>query len=89
MTTRAEKDGLYALPLDGVTWLAAEGSNPSDRFEIAHLPGGAVAVRQSGDPARGVLRYTAAEWSAYLDGAADGEFDPDLTPQTTVSRAAT
>lgn len=84
MTTLAEKDGLYALPLDGVTWLAAEGSNPGDRFEIANLPNGAVAVRQTSDPDQAVLRYTAAEWAAYLDGAADGEFDRDLTPQAAV-----
>lgn len=85
MTTRAEKDVLYALPLDDVVWLAAAGSAPRDRFEIAYLPGGAVAVRQSSNPEQAVLRYTAGEWSAYLDGAADGEFDADLTSPVAVS----
>ncbi|MEV6678631.1 DUF397 domain-containing protein [Streptomyces erythrochromogenes] len=88
MTTRAEKEVLYALSLDDVVWLAAEGSAPNDRFELAYLPGGAVAVRQSNDPQRAVLRYTADEWSAYLDGAADGEFDADLIPQAAAPRIA-
>lgn len=89
MTTRAEKDSLYALPLDEVTWLAAEGSNPGNRFEIAYLPGGAVALRQTSDPEGTVLRYTDAEWSAYLNGAADGEFEVDLTAQAAESHITT
>ncbi|MFI5986867.1 DUF397 domain-containing protein [Streptomyces sp. NPDC051555] len=84
MTTRAEKDALYAIPLDDVGWLAAEGSDPADRFEIAHLPDGAVAMRQTRTP-NTVLRYTKDEWSAYLSGAADGEFDPDLAVPATAS----
>jgi len=36
---------------------------------------GMVAIRDSKDPAGPILRYTAAEWLAFLDGAKKGEFD--------------
>jgi hypothetical protein len=36
---------------------------------------GMVAIRDSKDPGGPVLRYTAAEWEAFLDGAKKGEFD--------------
>lgn len=36
---------------------------------------GMVAIRDSKDPNGPVLRYTAAEWHAFLDGAKKGEFD--------------
>ncbi|MGW2105042.1 DUF397 domain-containing protein [Streptomyces sp. NPDC001948] len=78
MTTRPEKEALYATDITDARWLAAPGSNPQDRFEIAHLPGGAVAMRQTSDPAGTILRFTEAEWTAYLNGAADREFDNDL-----------
>jgi hypothetical protein len=40
-----------------------------------------VAVRDSKDPAGPVLTFTAPEWSAFLAGVRDGEFD--LTPAKT------
>jgi hypothetical protein len=36
---------------------------------------GAIEVRDSKDPDGPVLRYTSAEWAAWLDGAKKGEFD--------------
>ncbi|MFE2936574.1 DUF397 domain-containing protein [Streptomyces sp. NPDC059278] len=78
MTTRAEKEALYSTDITDVRWLAAPDSSPEDRFEIARLPGGAVAMRQTSDPAGTILRFTEAEWKAYLDGVADREFDDDL-----------
>jgi Domain of unknown function (DUF397) len=36
---------------------------------------GMVAVRDSKDPDGPVLRYTEAEWAAFLDAAKQGEFD--------------
>jgi len=36
---------------------------------------GMVAMRNSRDPRGAILTYTAAEWSAFLDGAKNGEFD--------------
>lgn len=75
MGTQQEKEELYALDISDVTWLSAPGTeNVEERVEIAHLPGGAVAMRSSLDPAT-VLRYTEAEWRAFVLGARDGEFD--------------
>ncbi|MFF2226936.1 DUF397 domain-containing protein [Streptomyces globisporus] len=78
MTTRAEKDALYALDISGVQWQAAVGSDPENRFEIAFLANGAVALRDPNAPEDRDLRYTAAEWEAFQKGVVDGEFDADL-----------
>lgn len=42
--------------------------------EVAASPD-EILVRHSKDPNGPVLRYTKAEWSAFLAGAKDGEFD--------------
>ncbi|MCZ7416199.1 MULTISPECIES: DUF397 domain-containing protein [unclassified Streptomyces] len=74
MATEQEKDELYAMDISGVEWLSAPDSPADERVEIAYLPGGGVAMRNSKDPDT-VLRYTAAEWKAFVLGARDGEFD--------------
>lgn len=43
--------------------------------EVAELPGGSVGVRNSRDPDGPVLKFTQAEWGAFLGGARLGEFD--------------
>jgi hypothetical protein len=43
--------------------------------EVAELPGGLVAVRNSRDPEGAVLTFTQGEWEAFLGGARLGEFD--------------
>ncbi|MFD5819104.1 DUF397 domain-containing protein [Streptomyces sp. NPDC127038] len=75
-----EKDELYALDISGAEWQSAPGTEQhEERVEIAHLPGGAVAMRSSLDPGT-VLRYTEAEWRAFVLGARDGEFDLEPAP---------
>ncbi|OLZ67000.1 DUF397 domain-containing protein [Streptomyces sp. IMTB 2501] len=70
-----ERDELYALDISGVEWHCAPGTEEhEERVEIAYLPGGAVAMRSSLDHGT-VLRYTEAEWTAFVLGARDGEFD--------------
>ncbi|MEU8132166.1 DUF397 domain-containing protein [Streptodolium elevatio] len=78
MTARAKTD-IYHLDLSDAIWLAAPGAAPDDRIEIAHLDGGAVALRNPADPNGTVLRYTAAEWAAFMNGVHDGEFDTPMT----------
>lgn len=74
-----EKDELYALDISGVEWHSAPGTEEAEeRVEIAYLPAGAVAMRSSLDPET-VLRYTEAEWQAFVLGARDGEFDLEPT----------
>ncbi|WP_328319953.1 DUF397 domain-containing protein [Streptomyces sp. NBC_00388] len=75
-----EKEELYALDISGVEWQGAPGtSEHEERVEIAHLPDGAVAMRSSIDHGT-VLRYTEAEWRAFVLGARDGEFDLEPAP---------
>ncbi|WP_405488242.1 DUF397 domain-containing protein [Streptomyces sp. NBC_00096] len=81
MGTQQEKDELYALDISGVAWEGPPGTSPDEeRVEIARLPEGAVAMRSSLDRDT-VLRYTAAEWEAFVLGARDGEFDLDRGPR--------
>ncbi|MCW5254470.1 DUF397 domain-containing protein [Streptomyces sp. SHP 1-2] len=75
-----ERDELYALDISGVEWHSAPGTEEhEERVEIAYLPDGAVAMRSSLDTAT-VLRYTEAEWRAFVLGARDGEFDLQPAP---------
>lgn len=75
-----ERDELYALDISGAAWESAPGTEEhEERVEIARLPGGAVAMRSSLDPGT-VLRYTEAEWRAFVLGARDGEFDVEAGP---------
>jgi hypothetical protein len=43
--------------------------------EAAVYGDGRVAVRDSKNPAQGFLLYNANEWSAFLAGVRNGEFD--------------
>lgn len=64
-----ERDELYALDISGAEWQSAPGTEEhEERVEIAYLPAGAVAMRSSLDPDT-VLRYTEAEWQAFVLGA--------------------
>src|SRR4029453_13456389 len=75
------RDELYALDISGVEWQSAPGTEEhEERGEIAYLPHGAGAMRSSLDPDT-VLRYTEAEWRAFVLGARDGEFDLEAAPQ--------
>lgn len=44
-------------------------------LEVAGLPEGGVAVRDSKDTEGPVLHFTPGEWTAFVDGAKGGEFD--------------
>jgi Domain of unknown function (DUF397) len=61
---------------DHIAWRKASKSFSNGAcVEVAALPGGAVAVRDSKDREGPVLRFTAAEWDAFIGGAKAGEFD--------------
>jgi hypothetical protein len=46
-----------------------------DCVEVAALPDGRVGVRDSKDAQGPVLRFTPAEWKAFIGGVQNGEFD--------------
>ena len=69
-------NGISAAQLVGVTWQKSHHSNPQGScVEMAQLPGGEVAVRNSRHPDGPALIYTKAEVSALILGVKDGDFD--------------
>lgn len=69
-------NGSPAADLGELPWRKSRASNPSGNcVEVAPLPDGAVAVRNSRDPGGPALVYTRAELAAFLAGARNGEFD--------------
>jgi hypothetical protein len=72
VATKEETEALYALDISDVTWTRI--GDFEDSVEIADLPEGGKAMRKASEPET-VLRYTKAEWDAFVLGAKDGEFD--------------
>lgn len=69
-------NGISADELTGVTWQKSSYSNPNGNcVELAQLPDGGIAMRNSRDPHGPALIYTAAEVSAFIAGSKNGEFD--------------
>src|SRR5260370_28346316 len=78
-------NGLPADQLPAARWRKSRVSNPTGScIEVAELPGGAVAVRNSRDPSGPALIYTRAAGAAFLIGVKDGEVD-DLCPTGSVA----
>jgi len=51
------------------------GSNGGQCVEVARLDDGTIGVRYSKNPNGPVLRFSQAEWEAFLDGMVKREFD--------------
>ncbi len=58
--------------------ISSFSGNNGSCVEVAPLPDGRVAVRNSNHPEDGVVLFTRAEMQAWIAGAKAGEFD-DLT----------
>jgi hypothetical protein len=64
------------VDLSNVTWRSSSrGSADGQRVEVASLPDGFMAVRDSLQPEGPALIFTPAEWEAFVGGVQDGEFD--------------
>lgn len=58
--------------MDDLEWRTPGDGNST--IELATLDDGTVFMRHIGEPGT-VLRYTAEEWTAFVLGAQNGEFD--------------
>jgi NADH:ubiquinone oxidoreductase subunit len=62
--------------LKDVQWRKSQASNPTGCcVEVAELPDGQIAMRNSREPSGPALIYTRAEIAAFVQGAKAGEFD--------------
>jgi hypothetical protein len=63
----------------GLAWrkssFSGENGNGGNCVEVAFLPDGGVAVRDTKDRALGAHRFTPGEWDAFVAGVRAGEFD--------------
>jgi hypothetical protein len=71
------RNGMPAAELPDVRWRKSRRSGPQggNCVEVARLADGQVAVRNSRHATGPALVFTAAEWDAFVGGAADGDFD--------------
>lgn len=73
-------NGVPAGQLPKVVWTKSSWSNPDGNcVEVATLPDGDIAVRNSRDPHGPALVYTPGEIEAFVLGAKTGEFDQLLS----------
>ncbi|MGX1761961.1 DUF397 domain-containing protein [Streptomyces lydicus] len=69
-------NGVQSDQIEGVTWTKSRRSAPANNcVEVAALPDGGFAVRNSRHPQGPALVYTREELAAFIGGAKDGEFD--------------
>ncbi|MEV0830948.1 MULTISPECIES: DUF397 domain-containing protein [Streptosporangiaceae] len=67
---------LTPTELAALDYRKASFSGPNDNcVEVAELPGGGRAVRNSKRPDAATVTFTTAEWDAFIKGARAGEFD--------------
>jgi Domain of unknown function (DUF397) len=60
-------------------WITSRACNNSACVQVAHLPGGFVALRDSKDTTNPPHVFNGDEWAAFLTGVKAGEFDLPLT----------
>ena len=69
-------NGMPGDALADLRWQKSRHSTAEGNcVEVARVPGGGVAVRNSRDPKGPALVFTYAEIDAFLAGTRDGEFD--------------
>jgi Domain of unknown function (DUF397) len=74
------RNGMPTTDLRDVTWRKSRHSNSQGTcVELASLPGGEIALRNSRHPDSPALVYTPAEIDAFIRGVKDGEFDDLLS----------
>jgi hypothetical protein len=64
-----------AYDISRAAWLTSSACTASACVQVAHLPGGLVAVRDSKDTAKPAHIFDSGEWAAFVSGVKAGEFD--------------
>lgn len=65
----------YEIDLSDAQWrISSHSSGTGSCVELAALPAGHVAVRDSTDRTRPALVFDSAEWQAFKAGMSDGQF---------------
>jgi Domain of unknown function (DUF397) len=64
-----------AYDISRAAWLTSRACNASACVQVAHLPGGLVAIRDSKDTAKPAHVFDSEEWAAFVSGVKAGEFD--------------
>jgi hypothetical protein len=68
-------------------WRKAAASKANGNcVEVAPMPDGGTAVRDSKNPQGPTLEFTSAEWGAFLTAVKAGEFDVPSTLQSQAGR---
>ena len=56
-------------------WTRSRACSAAGCVEVAHLPGGVIAVRDSKDVTKEPHVFDREEWAAFVTGVRNGEFD--------------
>jgi hypothetical protein len=56
-------------------WIKSRMCSADGCVEVAYLPGGNVALRDSKDVSKPAHVFDREEWAAFIAGAKNGEFD--------------
>jgi hypothetical protein len=56
-------------------WVRSRACSSDGCVEVAHLPGGGMALRDSKDVRNPAHVFDREEWSAFIAGVKNGEFD--------------
>jgi Domain of unknown function (DUF397) len=74
-TPNLEKVDMSGIADSTLSWRKAAASGHNGCVEVAPLPDGGVAVRDSKDGSGAMLSFSRHEWVSFLDGLSKGEFD--------------
>jgi hypothetical protein len=66
---------LTEYDVSSAVWITSRFCNNSACVQVAHLPGGMVALRDSKNTARPAHVFNQEEWAAFITGVKAGDFD--------------
>ena len=70
------------------SWFKSSASSVTGCVEVAHLPNGLVALRDSKDVSKAPHVFNRREWTAFLAGVRNGEFDLPVRYRADLWRSA-